>query len=222
VRVARALARPCWVAALAAAAVLAAGCTSSTSAPEPTVTHVETTVVTRPASPVPTYTPAPVTSVPVRPADGTPKGEIAKPCPYIRTGLDQDPQTSQPNLADLEGDRVGLTTVLPKYRPVGCRFYFAYGSQAIADILPTTFASPAEAYDAMVATGKRGRTAAGHPDFVPGVDGISYQTRFFGPDGDTDWAFVFAKGDLLVVVHTQQTNSPNNALYIAEAIVGKL
>jgi hypothetical protein len=208
-------------ASVALTTVLVAGCTSSTSAPAPTITHVETTVVTRPPTPVPTYKPAPVSSVPVRPGSATPKGEIAKRCPYIRTGLDQDPPTNLPNLADLEGDRVGLTTVLPKYRPVGCRFYFAYGSQAIADILPTTFASHTEAYNAMIATAKQGRTETGHADFVAGVDGISYQTRFFGPDGDTDWAFVFAKGDVMVVVHTQQTNSPNNALYIAQAIVGK-
>ena len=59
------------------------------------------------------------------------------------------------------------------------------------------------------------------PNFVPGVDGISFRTSFFGPDGAQDWAFVFAKGPVLVVVHTEEQTTSLNALLIAQAIVAK-
>ena len=45
------------------------------------------------------------------------------------------------------------------------------------------------------------------PSLVAGVDGILFQTKFFGPDGAADWACAFAKGTLLVIVHTQQNAS---------------
>ena len=62
-------------------------------------------------------------------------GEQVGACPYIRSLLTDGPQS----VANLEGDRVGRTTILITTNPVGCRFYFAYAPyQAIADIVPYT------------------------------------------------------------------------------------
>ena len=208
-------------------AALLAGCQNSGPHQQPTetvVTGTRTVVATRTV--VPTSSNAVVRSVAPLPADGSlPAGEVKRSCPYIKAGLDSEPTTG-PNVADLEGDRVGTVTVLTQLNPVGCRFYFAYSygdtrHEAVADILPYTFATATEARTAMVRTATAGKNLETQRNFVKGVDGIRYQTRFFGPDGDNDWAFVFAKGRHMVVVHTQQTNASYNAQALAEAIIAK-
>jgi hypothetical protein len=214
--------RPAVLVVLPVLALLAA-CTSSTSAPpSPTVTGTRTVVQTRPATPVSTYTPPPARSAqPLSPGARPPRGAKAAVCPYIKAGLDQQP-TSAPNVADIEGDRVYRTVVLTDRKPVGCAFYFwAPPFEAIADILPTTFPTADDAYDAMVRTADAGSEQIAEPDFVPGVNGVRYRTRFFGPDGARDWAFVFAKGKIMVVVHTQQNNVSINAQLLGQAVVDK-
>lgn len=209
-------------AALAALAVSVAGCTAGSAGKTlaPTITGTTTVTSTRTA-PAQTFTPAPATTVtPLPPGKNPPAGETEKLCPYIRSGRDQDP-TSQPNVADIQGNRIGRTTVLTDLRPVGCRFYFEYQYQAVADILPQTFSTAIAAHNAMVRTAQAGTAALGVPDFVKGVDGISYRTKFYGPDGSQDWAFAFAKGRVLVVVHTEETRTSQNALFLAQAIAGK-
>ena len=221
------------IVALAAAGAVLAACTAgsatsggrTTPQPSPGTRTVVTGTRTPPGS---RFTPVPATSAARLRGTSAPKGEKFARCPYIRTGLDQDGYSSGNTLANLEGDRVGRTTVLTGYTPVGCRLYFvnSYNGvlhEAVADILPTTFGSAAAAHNALVLTARAGRSGSlsSQPHFVPGVDGVQYQTRFFGPDGDKDWAFAFAKGEVLVVVHTQQSDSPLNALLIGKAIVGK-
>jgi hypothetical protein len=212
-----------------AAALVLLGCTSSGKTPTPTPTtstRVISSTTTRTVTPGRKFHPPRATSVAPFPASGkAPKGEVLRSCPYIKAGLDSEP-TSGPNIADLEGDRVGRITVLTRYHPVGCRFYFlyAYGNtqhEAVADILPYTFASHTAAYNAMILTARAGRNAQPVPGFVKGLTGIQYQTRFFGPDGDRDWAFVFVKRKIMVVVHTQQNNAQLNAQNIAAAIAKK-
>jgi hypothetical protein len=212
----------------AALLVTLTACTSSAhSTPAPTSPppsqRTRTVVETRTPTPSTTFTPAPVTSVrPLRPGQPAPKGEKNARCPYIRSGLDEDP-TRAPNVADIEGNRVYRTTVLTTRTPVGCRFYFEYGDhEAVTDIVPTTFAGAADAHNALVRTAQAGRGVTAYPHFAPGVDGISYQTRFYGPDGDRDWAFAFAKGRVLVVVHTNQDNNSLSARLLGRAIVGKI
>lgn len=216
---------------VAAAGVLAfgalglAGCSSSGGPPARITTRTTVQTETAPA-PTVSFTPAPATSVAPLPVGGRPRaGEVARSCPYLKAGLDSEP-TSGPNVADLEGDRVGAVTVLTGYRPMGCRFYFAYSygntrHEAIADILPRTFATATQAHNALVLTARAGTEPLSEPGFVPGVDGIAYRTRFFGPDGARDWAFAFAKGRVLVVVHTQQTDTSRNAVNLGRAVVGK-
>ena len=209
-----------WIAALAACLALAA-CTSSGS-PSPSTGGTHTIVHTlTPSAPV--YTPPRAATVhPLPYGASAPKGQKDGRCPYIKAGLNQTDNTGV-NLADLEGDRVYRTTLLTKYRPVGCRFYFYAGPyEAIADIRPYTFANFTDAHNAMVRTATAdGKETITEKDFVPGVDGICFRTKYFGPDGFKDWAFVFAKGKHMVVVYTQRKDTSRNALYIGKAIAAK-
>jgi hypothetical protein len=214
------------VAAIAATAgVLVLGACSSGSGADPATTRTIVQTSTAPA-PAVSFTPAPATSVAALPPSGkAPKGEVFRTCPYIEAGLDSEPTTA-PNVADLEGDRVGRVTVLTGFTPVGCRFYFSYSygdtrHQAVADIQPFTLATSAAARNAMIRTAEAGSSPETEQNFVPGLIGIRYQTRFFGPDGAKDWAFVFAKGRRMVVVHTQQTSSSLNAQQLAAAVAAK-
>lgn len=203
---------------------LLTGCTRSASGgPSGSPSVTETTVTrTRPAptssappvsSAAPTYTPAPATTVPgLAPGHPLPAGEVDGTCPYIAT------QTA----ADIEGDRIYRTTIIKSLTPVGCRFYFwCCDYEAIADIIPTTFGSAVEAHNAMVLTGQAGGGLIGVPNLIPGVDAVLYQTKFYGPDGDRDWACTFAKGKVMVTVHTQQNDVSFNAKNFAATIAPK-
>ncbi len=213
---------PVAVAAVLALAACASGGPGATpSDPGPVSTHTQVISRTRTTAAVP-YAVPPATSVaPLPPGAQLPSGEKVGRCPYIRAGLDAEPGPA-PTVADIEGDRVGRVTLLSGYRPAGCRFYFAYPAyQPVADILPTTFATAAQARNAMIRTAAAGRDASTYRDFAGGLTGISYRTRFNGADGARDWAFVFAKDEVMVVVHTQQTTSSSNARYLAAAIADK-
>jgi hypothetical protein len=159
------------------------------------------------------------TVAPLPPNQAPAKGESEKACPYIKS----DTHDGTPNVADLEGDRVYRTTVLTTMSPVGCKFYF-YASpyEAVADVVTQRFADAAAARSAMIATAKAGRSAQTVAGLAPGVDGVLYQTKFFAPDGSTDWACAFAKGPILVIVHTQQTDVSFNARQLAAAIAPKI
>lgn len=202
------------------AAGLLSACTARTPVVAPGPTETITSVVTRTAPPPPiTFRPAPATSVaPLPPGASPARGEVEKPCPYILSSQDQGPHS----MADLEGDRVYRTTVITTTNPVGCRFYFwAPPFEATADILPQRFATATQAHNAMVLTALAGSQATSEPNIVPGVDAVLYRTKFFGPDGATDWACAFAKGPVLVIVHTQQNDVSLNALNIAIQIAPK-
>jgi hypothetical protein len=197
---------------------LLAACTKSSQTTTVDTTQTQTIISTHAPS-APAFTPAPVSTVdPLPPGAAPAKGEVEKPCPYILSSQDQGPVS----MADLEGDRVYRTTVLTGLKPVGCRFYFWAGPfEAIAEIAPSTFASPQAARAAMIATAAVDKGAQGYHNLVPGVDAISYRTKFFGPDGSSDWACVFVKGSIMVVVRTQRTDTSFNGRQIAEAIAAK-
>jgi hypothetical protein len=185
---------------------------TSTGAPTRHVTTTET--ITRPASSGASFSPPGATAVTGRvgPSDPLPPGETAGACPYI----------SDDDARDAEGDRVGRTSLLPALSPVGCRFYFQYAPyQAIADIIPATFATATQAYNAMVATGNASATVLGVKDLVPGVDAVLFRTAFNPADGLDDWACAFSAGPVLVIVHTQQTNTSQDARNFAVAIAAK-
>lgn len=160
--------------------------------------------------------------VPPRPpGSALPAGEIEGSCPYIKAGLNIEPESTGQDFADLEGNRVQRVTRLTTLKPVGCRFYFQNDYHPTGDILPSTYPTHLAAYNAMVATARAGTSARGVPAFVPGVDGISFQTKLNSPDHGRDWAFAFVKGNTMVVIRTDQINSQANAQYIAQAIVAK-
>jgi hypothetical protein len=213
-----------FVAGVAALALLVlAGCTSNRTpdGPEGTVTHTRTTTHTNPPPPRTFKPPKPMFRRPLPPGVPAPRGEKDRPCPYVKAGLNVTADTGV-NMANLEGDRIYRTTILTALKPVGCRFYF-YAPPYVpeAEIAPRTFASHREAYDAMILTAQTGKNLITEKDFVPGVDGICFQTKFFREDGDQDWAFVFAKGKVMVIVYAFQTNTSRNAFYIAKAIAKK-
>jgi hypothetical protein len=209
--------------ALCVVTLLLAGCTTSTaSGPGRPQTDTVTSTVTRTRpAPGPHFHPqTPHTVAPLPPGRPAPAGERDGRCPYIRTGLDQTPNIGV-NLADLEGDRVYRTTVLTRQRPIGCRFYFyAPPYEAIADIVARRLPDARAAHDAMVLTARTGRELIAERNFAIGLSGILYRTRFFGPDGNRDWAFAFSKGRLLVVVHTQRSDG-GAANLTARAVAGK-
>jgi hypothetical protein len=163
------------------------------------------------------FTPAPARTVaPLPPGRTAPRGEREARCPYIASTPQQDARV---NVADIVGSHVYRTTLLTSLRPAGCRFYFyAPPYEAIADIVPRTFGTATEANNAMVLTARAGTAAQGHPDIVPGVDAVTFRTRFFGPDGARDWACGFAAGSTLVLVHTQRADTSYSALLLAKAI----
>jgi len=127
-------------------------------------------------------------------------------CPYL----------SAQEAADLEGNRVGRTTVLPT-TPPGCRFYFAYNlSHMTMEITTQTFEDAIDANNAMVTMANAGRNASA----VEGIGdaAVLFQTTFYPPDGDQDWACAFVRGNLLVVVKTDQVSPSYNARHVAETI----
>ncbi|SHG20570.1 hypothetical protein SAMN05443575_1672 [Jatrophihabitans endophyticus] len=207
----------------AATLVLAvAGCTSAAK-PAPTRERTVTSTVTATRSPEGAdYRPPKASNVaPLPPGSKAPKGEKEGRCPYIRAGLNIDP-TSAANVADIEGNRVGRTTLLTDQKPIGCRFYFANPPYDVtADIRPLTFTSAAAAFNAMVLTARAGTSEYTQRNVVRGVTGIGYRTKFGGEHGARDWAFAFATGKVMVVVHTERADTSRNALYLAQAIAGK-
>lgn len=211
-------------AALGLVAVCAAAlssCSSSGTATPTARDSTQTRTITRTVTATPTYLPPPARTVAPQPPGSTlPRGEVERACPYIASTPQQDPKR---NVADIEGDHVYRTTVLTGLTPVGCRFYFyAEPYEAIADIVPRTFDSAVAAHNAMVLTAQRtGSEASGRPDIVPGVDAVLFRTTFFGPDGARDWACAFAKGKVMVVVHTQRTDQSVSALELARAIASR-
>jgi hypothetical protein len=201
-----------WLAVLPVLA-LVAGCTSaSPGVRDTTVVHTVTSTVHAPTpqSAPPPFTPTPATTVVGLPPGAAPaRGEREATCPYIST---QD-------AAETEGNRIYRTTVITSTHPVGCRFYFwCCDFHATMDIVPRAFASPLEAYNAMVRTGEAGANAIGVRALVPGVSAVLYQTKFYGPDGATDWACTFAKGRTMVIVRTNQNDVSFNAKQLAALI----
>jgi len=203
--------------ACAAGVLLTAGCAPHRTVPiiTQTINRTTTEILTAPApSPPASFVPVTPTVPPGLPPQQktVPAGETEKPCPYIGNST----------VAGIEGDHVYRTVVLDTMKPVGCRFYFyAPPYEAIADIEPMTFANPTLAYNAMVATGEAGTGVLAAKNIIPGVDGITYQTTFFGPDHGTDYACTFAKDNVMVIVHTQQDNVSYNAKALAAAVAAK-
>ena len=200
-----------------------AGCTPSKHVivDSTTVTNDRTSTGTLPPPPPNYHPPAPSFRKPLPPGAQPHAGEKDHACPYIKAGLDVTADTGV-NLANIEGDRVYRTTILTKLNPVGCRFYF-YAPPYVpeTEIQPHTFASHREAYDAMILTARTGKNLIAEKNFIPGVSGICFQTKFYSADGNNDWAFVFAKGKVMVVVYAFQTNTSRNSFYIAKAIARK-
>ena len=193
-----------------ATAALLAGCSGCAAAnhdpaqTDPTRTTTQTITQKAPRS-----TP---TSVPTGPIAVGPVKAIEGDCPYI----------SVSDASTKEGNRIDKHYVLKaRGKTVGCRFMFWTDAYAVLEITKRTYANADAAYNAMVRIGQRGANYHGVKGLVPGVDAILYQTRFYAPDGATDWACTFAKGTSVVTVNTAQNNVEFNARDIAKTIAPK-
>ena len=208
------------VIAAVAVALACAACTGKSTPPPQPVDSTVTQTVVHSTSVAPSYVPPPATTVaPLPPTASPAAGEKEKACPYIASMPTDNPAV---NVGDIDGSRVYRTTVLTDRKPVGCRFYFWSDIfYAIADIVPTTFDTADEAHNAMILTGEAGKEFSGRSNIVPGVDAVVFRTKFLGRDGETDWACAFAKGKVMVVVHTEQTKTSFNALQLAKAVAPK-
>jgi len=200
------------------AAALLCGLAACT-ADHPTRTTTSHSTITLPA-PSSSYVPPPPSTVtPLPPGAHPHAGEVEKRCPYIASTRAQDPAV---DVELINGSHVARTTVITTMDPPGCRFYFYRPPyQAQVDIVTKRFATPMQAYNAMVVTSRAGTQATGAPAIVPGVDAFLFRTKFFGPDGSRDWACAFAVKNVLVIVHTDRDDQQYNALALAKAIAGK-
>ncbi len=208
---------PRIAAALVAVMALATACTASSSAsrsPSVSTTPTVAVVTTPPATTAPRTTapkpfvPKAFTTLPASPDQTARTGEKAADCPYVATR----------KAWDLEGNRMGLTTTFGA-SPVGCRFYFLYADHhVVLEIAPTRFTSNVLAHNAMVLTAEKG-TEAAIPRSAGGLDAVVFRTKFYGPDGASDWACAFTKGTTMVVIRTDQTNTSEDAVNVAKAIV---
>ena len=200
------------------------GCTAHRTVITTTTTDVtQTQTVVHTSTPPITVKVSPDSSVaPLPPGTNPAAGEVDGNCPYIAPGPTLGDASVTPNLAGDEGDHVYRVTLLTTLHPVGCRFYFyAPPYEAVADIQPYTYATEIDARNALVLASRTGTDPQPRPSMAPGVDAILYRTAFFGDDGRQDWACAFAKGKILVIVHTQQNRDSLNAFTIARDIVGK-
>lgn len=181
---------------LVATVVMLTACTSS-GAPttdDVTITHSQTTLRTTSTTPVPTI------------SLGTPT-EKPGPCPYL----------SAADFRDNEGDRVGRDVQLAE-NPVGCRFYFDpnWGDPTtiVGEIRIRRFSTATEAYNAMAALART------HPEFVDDRSiGDGSVTIKLPLQGENTWACVYARGNLVVIAHSRQTDVGEDARNIARALV---
>jgi len=221
-----------WIIAVLISAVAVAGC-SSPSADEaaPTVassssgagssTQAPTTSAAQSEAPDQPFAGAAIEAPPLPPGQPLPDGEVEGSCPYIKAGLNIEPDPDGISFADFEGNRVQRVTQLTTLQPIGCRFYFQSDYHATGDILPSTYSSPVAAYNAMVLTAQAGTSIQARLAFDGTNDGASFRTTFSSPDDGQDWAFAFAKGSVMVVVRTDRTDGSEYAVSVARAIIDK-
>ncbi len=133
--------------------------------------------------------------------------EVKKACPYLSNQAE----------AIAEGKAVGRSTQLTT-KPVGCRFYLAYPDyHVVTEINVKAYPSELSAFNTVARTG--GSTAESTPGIGDGA--VLYRTAFYKPDGNQDWSCIFAKGKIVVTVHTDELHSSVDARNVAAAIVSK-
>jgi len=128
------------------------------------------------------------------------------------------------------GVRIGRITVQSSAgRTVGCRFHAdqdpAYRAsehlpgpnQPVLQIASTRYRDPPSAHNAMVRLARAGANAY-TANLAPGIEGISFQTRFDPADGGTDWAYTFRKKNTVVIVTTIQRDTAFDARSVAADI----
>jgi hypothetical protein len=158
-----------------------------------------------PTSIAPSVTPTPTPTPTAAPT--APVAEVAGTCPYITNA----------DVQQIEGDRVGRSVLLNS-TPVGCRFFFAYDTNAIVfEITVATYPTATAAFNAMVLSSN------GHPELVTDADiGDGGSVAFLAPlQGVNTWQCSFTKGVHLITAHTRQPDPSFNARALARALAPK-
>jgi hypothetical protein len=206
------------IASIAALSGSLAACTSGSPGPDGTINVTNTRTITR-SSPQPGNEKA-ITfkaAATLPPGQTPPKGEVEKACPYIASTPAENPDV---NVADFEGDHVYRTTVLTTMKPVGCRFYFYAGPfEPIADITTYRYRDNITARNVLVKTVRKDPKA--YQVKISGTDAAYSFRAVLNPEDAEDWACIYLKGSLLVVVRTRQPIA-FNAREIAGAIARKV
>ena len=188
-----------------------AACTAGT--PPAARTPLGTVVVTQ------THTvPAVPKVVPTGPVDVGVVIQTDGLCPYLTEA------TAVTNV----GMRMARQSILSRAgKPIGCDFYadpawaasehLPGPNQPVLTISSSHYADSTSAYNAMVLISRAG-TEAHQSDLPDGQVGISYRTRFDPADGAQDWAYVFARQNIVVTVLTAQTAAELNPRGVAAAV----
>lgn len=186
-------------------------CTPSDPAPGPTLTHTRVISV----SP---------SSIPTTPVAAGPTTTTTGRCP----GLSLAKATS------LIGQRLDhLTVQISGGRTIGCTFYPITTGYAESEHLPTHGYPSARI---TVATYPGARSArqvlaivsrAGMSPSLQSVNGLvaeTFQTHFYPPDGDQDWACAFIKGPKLITIFVAESTGTGqaNALALAETFASNI
>jgi hypothetical protein len=188
-----------------------AACTHASPDPVPTVTHTEVTI----RSP---------SAIPTRAVAASPTSSAVTQCPLVPLAV----------AASIIGQRLDHTTVQTSGgKTVGCKFYPIRTALATSEHLPakgfpsaritlTTYPSAESARQVLAIVSRAG----GSPS-LQSIDGLvaeTFQTHFYPPDGEADWACAFIKGPKLITVLVAEPTSQGqtNAVALAEAFASRV
>lgn len=186
-------------------------CTHEGPGQAPPVT--DTRVTTRSPSAIPTI-----------PVAAGPTTSTVRRCPWVSLAV----------AMPIIGQRLDHTTVQTSgSKTAGCKFYPITSGYAASEHLPTggfpsaritltTYPSAESARQVLAIVS----TAGGSPS-LQSVDGFvaeTFQTHFYPPDGEADWACAFITGPKLITVLVAESTGQGqaNALALAKAIASKI
>lgn len=183
------------------------------SGPNPSSTLTQTRVATRSPS-----------AIPATPVAAGPTTTTIGRCPGISLAM----------AMSIIGQRLDHVTVqISGGQPVGCKFYPITTGYAGSEHLPTKGYPSAQISIATYPSARSARqglaivSRAGRSPSLQSVDGRvaeTFQTRFYPPDGNADWACAFLKGPKLVTVLVAERTGTGqaNALALARAFGSKV
>ena len=163
-------------------------------------------------------------AIPTTPVAAGPTTSTTKRCPWI----------SVAGATSIIGQRLDHATVQTSGgKAVGCIFFPITSGYAGSEHLPKDGFASARITVATYPSARSARqvlaivSRAGHSPSLQSVDGLvaeTFQTRFYPPDGDSDWACAFIKASKLTTVLVAEPTGAGqlNALALAHAVAAKV